>query len=71
VSDWSSLTDTERRVSSLVALGLTNAEIGERMYRSWHAIDFHLRRIFGKLGVSTRQEVARLAMGHQASWPDE
>jgi hypothetical protein len=34
MSNWSSLTDTERRVSAQVALALTNAQIGQRMYLS-------------------------------------
>jgi DNA-binding CsgD family transcriptional regulator len=71
VSDWSSLTDIERTVSTLVAMGLTNPQIGERMYLSRHAIDFHLRQIFRKLGVHTRDQLARLAIGNQASGPDE
>jgi DNA-binding CsgD family transcriptional regulator len=71
VSDWSSLTDTQRRVATLVASGLTKAQIGERMYRSRHAVDFHLGQIFRKLGVNTRHQLARLAIGQRASWPDE
>jgi DNA-binding CsgD family transcriptional regulator len=58
VSDWSSLTDTEHRVATLVASGLTKAQIGERMYRSRHAVDFHLGQIFRKLGVNTRHQLA-------------
>jgi DNA-binding CsgD family transcriptional regulator len=71
ISSWSSLADTERRVSAVVALGLTNAKIAERMYLSRHTIDFYLRQIFCKLGVHTRFELAQLAIEHQASWPDE
>jgi DNA-binding CsgD family transcriptional regulator len=70
VSDWPSLTETERRVAALVALGLTNAQVGERMYVSRHTVDFHLRQVFRKLDVRTRVELARLAMEHQDA-PDE
>lgn len=57
---WSSLTATERTVAKLVAEGLTNREVGARMLVSPHTIDFHLRRIFHKLGVRSRVELARV-----------
>jgi signal transduction histidine kinase len=57
---WSSLTATERTVAKLVAEGLTNREAGARMLVSPHTIDFHLRRIFGKLGVRSRVALARV-----------
>jgi DNA-binding CsgD family transcriptional regulator len=71
VSGWSGLTGPERRVSGLVALGLTNAQVGERLSLSRHDVDFQLRQIFRKLGVHTRVELARLAMEHEASWHDD
>jgi len=64
-SGWWGLTETEREVSGLVALGLTNAQIAERMFVSRYTVDFHLRRIFRKLNVRTRVEVARLAIEHE------
>jgi DNA-binding CsgD family transcriptional regulator len=51
------LTDTEARVVGLVAQGLTNIQIGRQMYLSQHTIAFHLKRIFKKLGVSSRGEL--------------
>jgi DNA-binding CsgD family transcriptional regulator len=60
VSGWGSLTDTEREVAELVAEGLTNAQVAERMYRSHHTVDFYLRHIFRKLGISSRVALARL-----------
>jgi DNA-binding CsgD family transcriptional regulator len=60
VSGWDSLTDTEREVAELVAEGLTNAQIAERMYVSRHTIDFYLRQIFRKLGIESRVALARL-----------
>ena len=60
VSGWGSLTDTEREVAELVAEGLTNAQVAERMYRSRHTVDFYLRHIFRKLGISSRVALARL-----------
>jgi DNA-binding CsgD family transcriptional regulator len=60
VSGWASLTDTEREVAELVAEGLTNVHVAERMYVSRHTIDFYLRQIFRKLGIESRVALARL-----------
>src|SRR5436309_1229740 len=49
---WSSLTDTERRIAVLVSEGLTNAQIGARMFMSRHTARVHLRHVFRKLGVN-------------------
>jgi predicted ATPase/DNA-binding CsgD family transcriptional regulator/tetratricopeptide (TPR) repeat protein len=56
---WPSLTETERQVAVLVADGLTNSAIGERLYMSLGTVKDHLAHIFGKLGVSARTELAR------------
>jgi DNA-binding CsgD family transcriptional regulator len=61
---WESLTGTERSVIELVARGLTNREAGERLFLSHHTVGFHLRSIFSKLGVTSRVELARLAIEH-------
>jgi DNA-binding CsgD family transcriptional regulator len=62
VAGWASLTNTERKVSELVAQALTNAQIAERMYLSRHTVDFHLRQIFRRLQIRSRVELARLAL---------
>jgi DNA-binding CsgD family transcriptional regulator len=61
---WDSLTSTERRVADLVAEGLTNREIGKRMFLSRHTIDFHLRRMYLKLHINSRVQLARLVIEH-------
>jgi DNA-binding CsgD family transcriptional regulator len=55
---WESLTPTELRVAGLVAEGLTNPEIGERMFISRGTVKVHLSHIFAKLGIGTRSELA-------------
>jgi DNA-binding CsgD family transcriptional regulator len=55
---WGSLTPTEQKVVALVTEGLTNPQVGERLFISRHTVDTHLRHIFAKLGVSTRAELA-------------
>jgi DNA-binding CsgD family transcriptional regulator len=48
------LTAQEHEIASLAAAGLTNKQIGERLYLSHRTVSGHLYRIFPKLGVSTR-----------------
>jgi DNA-binding CsgD family transcriptional regulator len=59
---WESLTDTERSVTELVAQGLTNARVAERLFVSRHTVDFHLRAVFRKLDVRSRVDLTRLAV---------
>jgi predicted ATPase/class 3 adenylate cyclase/DNA-binding CsgD family transcriptional regulator/Tfp pilus assembly protein PilF len=57
-SGWKSLTPTELEVTKLVAEGLKNAEIAERMFISKHTAESHLKHIYAKLGISSRTELA-------------
>jgi DNA-binding CsgD family transcriptional regulator len=52
------LTDREREVAILAAAGQPSREIAERLYLSVRTIDNHLGRIYDKLGVSSRAELA-------------
>lgn len=61
VPEWADLTDTQRMVAELVTDGLTNRDVGARLFLSPHTIDFHLRQIYRRLGVRSRVELARLA----------
>ena len=54
---WASLTPTEVRVAELVAEGLTNVQIGERMFVSKATVKTHLAHIFKKLDVHNRAEL--------------
>jgi len=55
---WQSLTPTERTVADLVADGLTNPQIGERMFISRRTVQTHLVHVFAKLGISSRAQLA-------------
>jgi DNA-binding CsgD family transcriptional regulator len=59
---WDSLSESERRVAELVARGHSNKEIGERLYMSPRTVGSHLYRIFPKLGLRSRVELARLVI---------
>jgi DNA-binding CsgD family transcriptional regulator/tetratricopeptide (TPR) repeat protein len=58
---WESLTPTELEVVRLVSQGLTNVEIGRRLFISRRTVETHLSHIFGKLGVSSRVQLAAQA----------
>ena len=53
------LSGREREIAELVAEGRTNREIGEQVFLSEKTIEGHLTRIFAKLGVTSRVEVAK------------
>ncbi len=55
---WESLTPTELRVVAFVAEGLTNPQIGERMFISRGTVKVHLSHIFAKLNMASRAELA-------------
>ena len=55
---WESLTPTERAVVKLLAEGLTNPQIGERLFIGRGTVKTHLAHAFAKLGVNTRSQLA-------------
>jgi DNA-binding NarL/FixJ family response regulator len=55
------LTQREAEVLVLVAAGLRNAEIAQRLYLTPKTVSHHLSAIYAKLGVETRIEAARAA----------
>lgn len=59
---WSSLTPTELEVVRLVAEGLTNPQIGARLFMSRGTVKTHLSHIFTKLDTANRTELAAAAM---------
>jgi DNA-binding CsgD family transcriptional regulator len=67
LAGWSELTDSERTVAELVGQGLSNGEAGRRLFLSRHTVDYHLRRVFRKLGIKSRVELARLLGEHYES----
>ena len=62
------LTPQELQVTQFVAEGATNKEVAARLFLSPRTIDYHLRKIFTKLGITSRAELIRLSLveGHAA-----
>ncbi|MFE9104354.1 response regulator transcription factor [Actinomadura geliboluensis] len=55
------LTDQERHIFDLIGEGLTNRQIGERLYLAEKTVKNHISSIFAKLGMSRRTQAAALA----------
>ncbi|MFF5494288.1 ATP-binding protein [Streptomyces aquilus] len=58
------LTPRERQVASMAAAGLTNTEIATRLFVTASTVEFHLSRVFRKLGITSRKRIPR-AIGEQ------
>jgi DNA-binding CsgD family transcriptional regulator len=54
------LTAQELQIARFVAEGLTNRDVAAQLFLSRRTIDFHLRNVFRKLGISSRTALARL-----------
>ena len=54
------LTAAETRVAALVAEGMKNREIGQALFMSVATVEAHLTRIYRKLDIRSRTELARL-----------
>ena len=64
---WESLTPTEHEIVRHAAAGLTNPEIGERMFISRGTVKIHLSHVYAKLGLRNRSEVAAEVVRRQSS----
>ncbi|MFT4216505.1 MAG: alpha/beta fold hydrolase [Micropruina sp.] len=62
-SGWESLTDTELDVVRLLARGMTNAQIGERLTVSPRTVQTHVTHVLAKLDLRRRAEVAAVLAG--------
>jgi DNA-binding CsgD family transcriptional regulator len=56
------LTPTELQVAQLVQRGMSNREVAGQLFVSPRTVDFHLRNVFTKAGVTSRLELAQLTL---------
>jgi len=61
------LTAQELQIAQLAATGLSNREIGQRLYLSHRTVSTHLYRVFPKLGITSRAELGAALASHTAT----
>jgi len=57
---WETLTPQELHVAQLAAEGLSNKEIGIRLYLSHRTVGYHLHQIFAKTGITSRSSLGSI-----------
>ena len=67
------LTAQERQIAQLARDGLSNPEIGARLFLSPRTVEWHLRKVFTKLGIGSRRDLAKALPAStppaEAGWP--
>ena len=68
---WSSLSAQELQVARMAAEGLSNRQIGERLYLSHRTVASHLYHVFPKLGITSRAQLTAMSLDLPAVPPSQ
>ena len=60
VANTSKLTAQEAQIARMARDGLSNPDIGTRLFISTHTVQYHLKKVFAKLGISSRSQLEQV-----------
>ncbi|HEY9393598.1 MAG TPA: AAA family ATPase [Nocardioides sp.] len=63
----SGLTSQEAQIAALAAIGRTNPQIGTELFLSPHTVEWHLRKVYSKLGIRSRRDLSAALADVEAS----